>query len=36
MLHPPLDGRNNPAGVALVPLPIEGFGRDPKLDDEVA
>ena len=24
------------SGVALVPVPVKGFGREPKLDDEIA
>ncbi len=36
MLDPPLDGRDHLAGVALVPVPIERFGHDPELHDQVA
>ncbi len=36
MLDPPLDRRDDLAGVALVPVPIESFGHDPELHDEVA
>jgi hypothetical protein len=34
--HPPLNLRDRLPGVALIPVPVEGLGRDPKLDDEVA
>ena len=36
MLDPALDRRDDLAGVALVPLPIERFGNHPELDDEIA
>ena len=36
MLDPPLDGCDDLAGIALVPMPIERFGHHPKLDHEVA
>ena len=36
MLHPSLDRRDNLPGVALVPMPVERFGRDAELDDEIA
>jgi hypothetical protein len=36
VLDPALDRRDDLAGVALVPMPIECFGYDPELDHEVA
>ena len=36
MLHPALDRRDGLASVALVPEPVEVFGRDPELHDEIA
>jgi hypothetical protein len=33
---PALDVGDRLAGIALVPLPIEVFGRQAKLDDELA
>ena len=36
MLHPALDPSEDLAGVAFVPVPVEGLGHDPELDDEVA
>ena len=36
VLDPPLDRRDDLAGVALVPMPVEGFGYDPELDDKIA
>ena len=36
MLHPALDLGEDLAGVAFVPVPVEGLGHDPELDDEVA
>jgi hypothetical protein len=36
MPDPALDVADLPAGVALVPMPVEGFGHLTKLDDEVA
>jgi hypothetical protein len=31
-----LDAFDHLPGVALVPMPVEGFSHDPELDDEVA
>jgi hypothetical protein len=36
MEDPPLDVRDELAGIGLVPAPIEFLGDEPKLDDEVA
>ena len=36
MLHPALDVGEDLAGIAFVPAPVQGFGDDAKLDDEVA
>ena len=36
MEKPVLDAFDRLPGVTLVPMPIEGFGRQPELDDEVA
>jgi hypothetical protein len=36
MLHTALDSSEDLAGVAFEPVAVEGFGHDPKLDDEVA
>ena len=36
MPEPVLNAFNGLPGVALVPIPVEGFGREPELDDEVA
>ena len=36
VLHPPLNFRDDLAGVALVPMPIERFGSHPELHGEVA
>jgi hypothetical protein len=36
MSEPVLNAFNGLPGVALVPIPVEGFGHDPELDDEVA
>ena len=35
MPQPTLDAFNRLAGVALVPIPVEGFGYEAELDDEV-
>jgi hypothetical protein len=31
-----LNAFNDLPGIALKPVPVEAFGRDPELDDEVA
>jgi hypothetical protein len=36
MLHPALDLGEDLAGIAFEPVPVEGFGDHPELDDEVA
>ena len=36
MLHPALDPGEDLSGVAFEPVPIEGFGHRPELDNEVA
>ena len=36
MADPALDIFNDLPGRALVPLPVQGFGREPELDDEIA
>ena len=36
MPEPMLDAFDGLPGIALVPMPVEGFGRQPELDDEVA
>ena len=36
MVDPPLDVRDDLAGIGLVPAPIEVLGDKAKLDDEVA
>ena len=36
MSEPVLNVIDDLPGVALVPVPIEGFGHEPELDDEVA
>jgi hypothetical protein len=35
MLDAPLDRRNDLAGIALEPVPVERFGNHPELDDEI-
>ena len=35
VLDPPLDGRDDLAGVALKPMPVECFGRYPELDERL-
>jgi hypothetical protein len=36
MPQPMLNAFDRLPGVALVPMPVEGFGHEPELDDEVA
>ena len=36
MPQPMLDAFDRLPGVALVPMPVEGFSHEPELDDEVA
>jgi hypothetical protein len=36
MPQPMLDAFDGQPGVALVPMPVKGFGHQPELDDEVA
>ena len=36
MPQPMLDAFDRLPGVALVPMPVEGFSHQPELDDEVA
>jgi len=36
MSDPPLHRRNGVPAVAFVPEPVQGLGREAKLDDEVA
>ena len=35
MTDPPLDILDGPSRIALVPSPIEGFGDDSELDDQI-
>jgi hypothetical protein len=35
VLDPPLHLRNDVPGIALEPMPIEGFGHEAKLDNEI-
>jgi hypothetical protein len=34
--YPPLDVFEGMTGITLIPVPVEVFGRDPELDDEIA
>ena len=36
MAHPALDICDHLPGRALVPLPVQGFSREPELDEEIA
>jgi hypothetical protein len=33
---PPLNVGDRLTGIPFVPVPIEGFGHDPELNDEIA